>query len=901
MSRFFASVALGAGAAVATLLTAAAAHAGGPLALCREGEPFRWPDGGREIPFNPDQGNLGPLANADAVALVADAFGTWEAVDSATVSYRDAGELSIDVDITNFAPFLEAVEPDGVSAIVFDDTGEIFEALYGPGSGVLGFAGPEFADTETCEILEGLSFLNGPEFTDILFAKAVMVHEFGHYTNLAHTQVNGAAVFGDTNGPTPLDAFPVEPIEGNVETMFPFAVVGGGQETPHADDIAILSRLYPEPDFFATTGAINGTIFAPDGATRLTGVNVIARNVDDPYGDAVSALSSDFSVELAPDGQLTGSYALHGLTPGASYLLYVDEIMQGGFSTSPLQPLPGPEEFYNGASESGDGSVDDPASFELVVPSAGTAVESIDIAFNRPAPGQPLPVGDDGFVELFLPFPVDICGERYQSVFVNSNGSITFGRPDRAFFGAAAQMLAGPPRVAPLWTDLNPAAGGIVTFDESADSFTASWDAVPEFPATGANSFRVTLHRKRGLFGWLFGRTDIGNTITVEYGELSAVRGVAGYSCGGGVASGFEDETDLSAAGRHVVAFGKTAVYEEFVGGEPAGAGDVFDLAGAERTLFGSSRFFDWFELVGDNDTLETATPLILPATTSRVFTSISPAAEDVDHYSIHARAGEFVAVEVVRGTLDSLLGVFDANTGAPLVVDDDGGNGLLSRAIFQVDEDTELVIAVTTFPDFEFVGAGGSGGRYVLHVDRYRGEPLALADDDAAELLLEAFSFPFQGDVYDAVFVGSNGNLTFGEPDPNPVASVAAMLAGAPRIAPLWTDLDPVAGLVLAERVGRDLSIHYVSVPEYATSSANYASVTLSSRGYATVSYGPTARGPALIGVTEGRGAPDPGEANLSRERLRIDGTTYESFERGVRTSSFSDFDLLFRRLSFR
>ena len=80
-------------------------------------------------------------------------------------------------------------------------------------------------------------------------------------------------------------------------------------------------------------------------------------------------------------------------------------------------------------------------------------------------------------------------------------------------------------------------------------------------------------------------------------------------------------------------------------------------------------------------------------------------------------------------------------------------------------------------------------------------GTRLTLADDDSAQLAL-SFPFPFYTATQTAVFVNSDGNITFGEGDnASTPRSVSRLLTGPPRVAPFLADLDPsVSGGVYAQ-----------------------------------------------------------------------------------------------------
>ncbi|MDJ0835279.1 MAG: hypothetical protein QNK37_02120 [Acidobacteriota bacterium] len=847
--------------------------AGGSLDICQSGVPFVWPANGTAITYNVDMGGLATLNSADATQFVDDAFQRWADIPSCAASYKKGPALAQDIDETNVIALLNTPTPDGISPIVLDEDGDIFNLLFGFGSGVLGFAGPEWVNPSACEIIEGLAFINGgavDAFFPLEELFGVVVHELGHFSGLAHVVVNAeVALFGDSTGPSPNNTVPPENLFERLATMYPFAVVGGGQATPAADDIAYLTSLYPEPGALDNVGRISGTIFGPDGTTRINGVNIIARNLADPFDDAVSVISGYLSTSSSQADPNSGRYTLNGLTPGADYIVFVDELLAGAFSTPALSPLPGAEELYNGANESSDPTTDDPAAFTTITAVAGTTIPDIDIIFNTLAPG-PVPLGDDDFVELTLPFDFQLCGETYTSVFLNSNGNLTFGAPSTDFSESKADMLGGPPRIAGLWTDLNPTGGGVVSFDiPSSKEFVVRFDGVPSFPATGSNTFEIKLEKK--------GR------VTLTYDGVTEAFAVVGTSCGSDNTTGFETEDDFSNS--LWLSFWKVAFYEEFAAAD-------FDLDNTSRRFNVPKKAFkDRFE---PNNTLADAAHIRpdFSSNSSRFhLTRIDGESDDVDFFEFDLKANQFIAIEVVGGNLDSFIGLFDRNTGDLLITDDDGGGGLKSRLLLQANEDLELALAVTTFPDFDFTGDGGSSGRYLLTVNKYDGEVLPQGDDTTFELPL-GFDFHFNGQDYSSVFVNSNGNLTFGASDTSFFSSVSLLLNGPPRVAPLWVDLNPSTGLVIAEDTFFGKKINFVSTPNFFSTQPNYFSVELQKWGGISFDYEAISSFSSIVGVTEGGGAVDPGPSDFSSWWTfpSAQGTSYEQF-----SSSTNMFDLGF------
>src|SRR5262245_40467671 len=177
--------------------------------------------------------------------------------------------------------------------------------------------------------------------------------------------------------------------------------------------------------------------------------------------------------------------------------------------------------------------------------------------------GSALSLGDDASTSsTTIPFSFDFFSRRFTSLFVNSDGNITFEEADNASTERGiTRLTTGVPRIALFFADLDPSAGGRVFLSSTPEAMTVTWCAVPGFDSPQTMTAQATLLA--------------GGAIEFRFGAPSLTDGIVALSPG---RAEMFDPIDLRAATpppTAAVAFG-----EQFISSQS------LDMAAAARRFY---------------------------------------------------------------------------------------------------------------------------------------------------------------------------------------------------------------------------------------------------------------------------------------------------------------------------
>lgn len=144
---------------------------------------------------------------------------------------------------------------------------------------------------------------------------------------------------------------------------------------------------------------------------------------------------------------------------------------------------------------------------------------------NSALAGTPLNgLGDDDSREVQIPFSFPFYGAQYRSVWINSDGNLSFNLGDAGITDRSlGRLTSGPPRIAALFRDLDPtrsSTGARVTSEGSR--FVVSWVGVPEYQEAGTGvpqTFQLRLYP--------------GGRIEFAYSDVHTEEAITGIGPGG--------------------------------------------------------------------------------------------------------------------------------------------------------------------------------------------------------------------------------------------------------------------------------------------------------------------------------------------------------------------------------
>ena len=407
---------------------------GGPN-FGKDGEPFRWNPAAMPIHYTVDSGALSKIHdNSYGRQLVQSMFQVWQSVPTATISYSYSGPVFggngqpiADVStIDQFNDVMGTCDQGKQSPVIFDADGSLTQDL--GITDVIGFATPCLPTSTSDGYYSGAAVVMNGRYIDgdtsngeidsVVFNLAI-THELGHFSGLGHSQANVSA----------LNSYPCsDDLASGVPLMFPrlacAPITSSGLPVLAPDDLAELSRLYPNAQTPLTYGTLSGRVFFSDGVSQVQGANVVARRVDDPNtpedeslrivisavsgnrftgnpGQGITGDNTGGSPTRSRNTDYIGYFEM--MVPAGSYTLEVESIdssFVNGSSVGPLNPpvpLPGPAEYWN----QNESAYDFPLQRDTITVHAGQTIDNLNIILNGTAPR----LDDNELKGMLLHFP----------------------------------------------------------------------------------------------------------------------------------------------------------------------------------------------------------------------------------------------------------------------------------------------------------------------------------------------------------------------------------------------------------------------------------------------------------------------------------------------------------------